>query len=193
MDFAKVLGYISAAIGKPLSADAVEVYFDCLGDLSLDALQAGAKRVVCEHKWATFPTVAELREAAVASSQGEITALSPGEAWHLAWLAAGRIDPEIPGSFERHTKELPPLVVKAVLTFGVPALCYGTEPVGVVRGQFMKIFEQLAAREHRAALLPSALKSEIERIGQRQTPVITGEIAEVAAGIGQMPPAPTKV
>ena len=56
---------------------------------------------------------------------------------------------------------MPPLVVEAMRAFGIPALCYGKEPVTVVRAQFAKIFEQLAARERRLRLMPPAMRSEI--------------------------------
>ena len=165
-EFAQVMAYIAAAIGKPLSAEATEVYFELLGDLPLEVLHVTAKRVVLEHKWATFPTVAELREAAAETMLGEIKGLSPAEAWAMAWKAAGRIDLETEGSLERACAGLPPLVVEAMRAFSLPALVYGKEPVGIVRAQFVRMFEQLQARAHRQALLPDGLKRQIAAIGQ---------------------------
>ncbi len=37
----------------------------------------------------------------------------------------------------------------------------GKKPLGVVRGQFMKIYEQLQARDRRLSLLPESLKKSI--------------------------------
>ncbi len=164
-EFAQVMAYIAAAVGKELNAEAAEVYYDLLGDLPLSVLQLAAKLVVLEHRWANFPTVAELRSAAAETMWGQVSALSPSEAWALAWQAVGRMDPEIPSTVEKAFASLPPLVVEAIRAFGLNALCYGDEPVGVVRGQFLRIFEQLQSRERRQALLPSAVQEQIRSIG----------------------------
>lgn len=179
-EFLGITTYIGLAINKPLNEDALEVYFDLLGDLDAQTLQLAAKRVLLEHRWASFPTVAELREAAAETVQGRTSALSTGEAWALAWAAIGRLDPEVEGSFDRATSHLPPLVLEAMKTFGVAALCYGDEPIGVIRAQFSKVFEQLAAREKRLALLPAAVKQVIE--SKRPAGVVKSLV-----GIGGMP------
>lgn len=168
-EFLKAVAYVTAACGKALAPASLEVYFDCLGDLPYDVMLTAAKRVVLEHKFATFPTVAEFREAAAETLRGRVKELSAAEAWEAAWAVVRNTDPEIEGSFARATRDTPPLVVEAIRAFGLQALCYGKEPVGVVRGQFLKIFEQLAARDRRAALLPAPVKLAIEeRAADRQ-------------------------
>ncbi len=178
-----VMAYIATAIGKPFPADAAEVYFDLLGDLPLNVLQVAAKRVVLEHKWATFPSVAELREAAAETMRGQVKELSPAEAWKIAWRAASNIDLEVDGQAGRVMAKLPELVVEAMTTFGLPALCYGKEPVGVIRGQFIKIYEQLQARDRRRALLPDGVKREIKAIGE-QRKALPPKVAAAIAKIG---------
>jgi len=179
LELAQVLAYIGAAIGKPPSADLAEVYMDLLGDIPIEALRLAAKKVVLEHKWATFPTVSELREAAaeVMRSDKEPT---PAEAWAIAWRGIGKIDPEVDGSIERGCKDLPPLVVEAMQVMGIHALCYGKEPVAVVRAQFMKVYEQLQTRNYRERLLPNALKKEMASLPStiRQLTSKIGEIEE---------------
>src|SRR5262249_5871634 len=118
-EFLAVIGYVAAGIGKALPAESLEVYFDCLGDLPLDVLKLAAKRVVLEHRWATFPTVAELRAAAAETMQGQVAELSPAEAWAIAWRVVGSTDPEVEGSFQRASKGVPPLVVEAIRAFGL--------------------------------------------------------------------------
>lgn len=162
VDFIKVMAALTAGTGKDLSADAKEVYFDCLNDLSVEVFGLAAKRVLMEHRWATFPSIAELREAAAETQRGTVKELSSGEAWALAWRAVGGIDPEVSGSYARGVSGLPPLVVEAMDAYGINPLCYGKEPVGVIRGQFIKIYDQLAAREKRRALLPASLTAQIE-------------------------------
>lgn len=163
-EFAEIIGYITAGCGKPLSVDAQVVYFDLLGDLPAELLQLAARRVLAEHKYATFPSVAELRQAAVESSRGEVKELSGAEAWAMASWIAANTDPELDGSFERSCKraKASPLVVEAVRSMGLLDLCYGKEPVGVIRGQFLKVFDQLQGRDRRAALLPPTVLDQIE-------------------------------
>jgi len=139
-----------------------------------------------EHKWATFPSIAELREAAAETQRGTVKELSPAEAWAIAWRIAANTDPEIDGSFARASKDAPPLVLEAIRAFGLLDLCYGKEPVGVIRGQFLRVFEQLAARERRRALLPAALTQAIEQ-RDKSDQVAEGarrNIAELASGVG---------
>src|SRR5947208_631618 len=78
---------------------------------------------------------------------------------------AGRIDPEIEGSTQRALASVPPLVAEAMRAFGIPALCCGKEKTTVVRAQFVAIYDQLAGREKRRALMPPALLRAIEGIG----------------------------
>jgi hypothetical protein len=161
-DFLPIMAYIEKATERPLDKERAKIYFDLLGDLPAPVLQAAAQRVVLEHPWATFPSIAELRAAAADVQRGQVAVLSGAEAWELAWKAAGRIDLDIPGSLEAATKDLPALVIETMRAFSVPALICGKEPVGVVRGQFIKMYDQLAARDQRRALLPARLQQQIE-------------------------------
>lgn len=162
LEFLKVMAALTAGSGRDLAADAKEVYFDCLGDLTVDVFALAAKRVLMEHKWATFPSIAELRQAAAETVRGTVKELGSGEAWAMAWRAVGQIDPEVAGSYARAVKELPAIVVEAMENYGINPLCYGKEPVGVIRAQFTKIFDQLADRDRRKALMPANLTKQIE-------------------------------
>lgn len=179
-EFGQVMAYLGVGIGKPLDEDSLKVYFDCLGDLPYDVLLTAAKRVLLEHKYATFPSIAELREAAAVTAQGRVTAISSSEAWDMASRLACDVDPEIEGQFERKSKGCPPVVIEAIRQFGLRQLCFGTEPVSVQRGQFMKTFEQVAEAEKRAALMPPAMKESIE---SRNRPM-PAPVAKAIAGIG---------
>lgn len=188
-EFGAIMAYISTAIGKPLGeteeeADRrLEVYFDLLGDLEYQQFKMAAKKVCLEHKWATFPSAAELREAAAIVARGRVVDMPPAEAWELAWKAVARIDLEIDGSVDRACADLPPAVFQAMKAFGLPSLCYGKEPVSIVRAQFLKVYEQLLQRDQKAALLPPALKKQIE---DQSTPPIAGSVASLAGKIGRM-------
>jgi hypothetical protein len=180
--FAGVMAYLATAIQKPVGKETIDVYYDLLGDLPVEVLQAAAKRVVLEHKWATFPSVAELREAASETMRGQVKDVSPAEAWEMAWAVACRHDPNQSGEYVSNGKKfpsqwaaitagMPQIVLDAINAFGPRALIYGQEPIGVLRGQFLKTFEQIAARHKRQALLPQSLRKEIEGRGKLPAPV----------------------
>lgn len=184
LEFVEVMGRIAVAIQKPLmSGMTLEVYFDLLNDLPIDALRAGAKRVLLEHQWSTFPTVAELRKASVESSCGTVAAMTAGEAWGLASKAVARIDMEIPHTVAKAMAGLPPLVVRAMQAYGLASLVHGKEPLGVVRAQFERIFSGLAEAEAKRALLPQSLVQAIEQQGRREP--LAGPVAAAVQAIGK--------
>jgi hypothetical protein len=178
IEFGKVLGYIALGIGKPIAetedaaAGRMEVYYDALGDIPLDVLRAAAKLVIMEHKWATYPSAAEIREAC-----RSIVADDPGvdEAAKHAFRIASKLDPDIQGPYmvdgrlyvsqwDYLTKDTPKRIVEAMRSFGVSRLTDPKEIVGVVRAQFCKLYEQIVQRDQRERLLPQDLKDEITRI-----------------------------
>ena len=103
------------------------------------------------------------------TQRGEIKQLSGAEAWELAWTAVANIDPEIETSIVKSLQPLPALVVESIKCMGLLPMCYGKEPVAVIRGQFLKVFEQLAARESRTGLLPASTKEAIAEIAGTQS------------------------
>jgi hypothetical protein len=169
-EFAEFMAYLAVAVGKPIaptpteSRAAMEVYWDLLQDLPADVLKVAVKRVVIEHPWKSFPSVAEIRQAAAETVRGK-DALVAAEAWKLAWRAVGRMDPEVTGSVDRALETLPRPVADAVKALGVHSLCYGKEPVAVIRAQFLKAFEGLTQRDRRLALLPPSVREAAAQIG----------------------------
>ncbi len=83
-EFAQVCAYITAGTGKALSADSLQVYFDLLGDLPADSFLTAARRVLLEHRWPNFPSIADLGVAAAETMPGRVSVLASGEAWELA-------------------------------------------------------------------------------------------------------------
>lgn len=183
-EFASEMTWLSVAIGKPIAASELETgprleaYFELLGDLPFDVFRIATRRVAVAHPWATFPSIAELRQAAADTLQGNVRAMPGGEAWQLAWRAAARIDPEVEGSTTRACKDLPPLVVEAMKSFGIVALC-NADP-NFARPQFIKIFEALTERENRHALLPARVKKAIVHQANELPAPVKAVIATVA-------------
>lgn len=190
--FAEVMAYLEAATDKPLSADRAAIYFDLLNDLPVDVLRTAAKRVLLQPQWGRFPDVLELRQAAADTIQAQVAEMTPERAWGLAWAAAGKLSFDCPpGQYWANGKRwpsqvayvmstVPPLVARAMSNFGLAALAHGREPIGVVRGQFLKCFQQIIEERKRLALMPPALVREIEQQNQKALP------APVAKVIGQI-------
>lgn len=183
LEFGVTINQIRAAIGKELPADALEVYFDCLGDLDNGVFKLAAKRVLMEHRWATFPSIAELREAAALTVRGEVSGLPAAKAWELAWGAVKCIDLDIDGSVQRAMRDLHPLVADTMRAMGIASLVGGDDPVPVVRAQFIAAYEQLAARAKREALLPADTRKAIEEAGNRRE--IAAPVRLAIDGIGK--------
>lgn len=182
VEFAKVMAYIAAASQKPVSPETVEVYFDLLGDLDAEVLRSAAKEVVLNHEYATFPTVAALRKAAIEIQSGKSARLTPQTAWAMAWRAAGQIDPDIRGEFvvfdvngERVTypsqteyvlNGLPESVVATMKMFGIGRLIANNEPLGVIQKQFCETYTGMLAVAKREAMLPQKLREQMAEIGK---------------------------
>lgn len=171
--FLQVDAYLTCATNKVLTREAKEVYYDLLGDLDADVFRLAAKQVALSHVWATYPSAAELRQAAATITQGCVKRLSAAEAWKIAWDAASEIDLDMHGEHVGRDGKtyptqaasvlarVPKLVLEAMQTYGLPSLCV-TSDVGIARAQFMRIWDQLAERDAAKALLPPDLVKAIE-------------------------------
>lgn len=181
IEFAEIIAEIVVAIQKPLPKESAHVYFKYLADLDVETFRCAAATVILEHKWNTFPTVAELREAAVNARSGSAANMPASVAWAMAWRAAGQIDPDFCGEFvvfkngERVTYPsqtdyvldgLPASVVVTMKTFGIGRLIAADEPIGVLQAQFCQTYTGLLTVAKREALLPEKLRHDIDRIGK---------------------------
>ena len=169
-EFEKVINFLTVGIGKPIGGsgeakERMQVYYDLLGDLPAEVLAIAAKRVLYEHVWNTFPSVAELAQAALKVLMAND--LTSAEAWQLAWTAACRIDPEIQGPYivngkrfanqaEAEMSKLPPMVKESMLRFGVTALIDANP--NFVRTSFMKVYEGMVEQRKNHAIADGAKK-----------------------------------
>lgn len=69
-EFGKCMAALTAAIGKPMPKEQAGVYFEMLQDLTVEQLQLGVKRAICEHEFNTVPSVATLRRLAFEQDSG---------------------------------------------------------------------------------------------------------------------------
>ena len=73
--FSDCMSLLFVGIGKPVERQTVNVYFELLGHHDADKFRAGCKKVLLSHRWATFPSIAELNDAAFDEHESNETIL----------------------------------------------------------------------------------------------------------------------
>lgn len=201
-EFLGCMSILSAGIGKPIADGEgkagesarkarLDVYYDLLGDLHHEALKVAVRRVLVDHKWNTFPSIAELRAAAVEDVKSQLP--SPGEAWKLAQKFASAYDPEQSGPFRARPKAggemrlyesrsewllegYPEVVVEAMRQYGFSLLANTGAKYAMTR--FFEVYEEISSKETRKVLMPASTQRPAI---QNKTPV------KAIGSIGQMP------
>lgn len=175
-EFTAITAYLAAAVGKPMPAEQIEVYFSLLGDLSAQVLWAAAKQAILENQYPTIPPVGVLRKLATEAMNGAEITRTADEAWGLVVDAIRMYGWPNP---EAGKASLPPLVRKAVECFHWQDLCDASNPE-VVRAQFRKAYEAIAEREKRQALQPIALKDSLAAIANKRTDQVQTYVQAIA-------------
>jgi hypothetical protein len=129
-----------------------------LSDMPYQVAENALIRVLATTKY--FPTVAEIREAAVVNSQPQI--ITAAEAYQLVLKAI-----HCYGSYREQEalESLDPLTRKVTEAIGWRSLCLSEEP-DVIRGQWRKAYEGLEKRVTTEAKMPQALKQLTCEIGR---------------------------
>lgn len=158
-------------------------WYEMLGDLDYQLALNALKKVLATAKF--FPSVAEVREAAVSLVPSEIP---DAEAAWAEFVRARRLhnymrppecmkmadDPEHPGgimSFHEPWDFSHPVIGQTVKAmWGSWPGAFGTpqdETLGVDRAQFVKIYNTLTKRDREAALLPPAVQEFAKLAGEK--------------------------
>jgi hypothetical protein len=170
-EFAPVVAYLSAAVGKVMPTDQAEVYFDLLQDLPAPLVARAVKRAVAESRYPTVPPVGTIRAVAAELAGG--SAPTWPEAWAAVCLAARR--------YGLHRREqaldsLSPAVARAALAIGWQALCdAGPGDLDTLRAQFRDAYNALGARDEREQRLPGPLRAARLTEGIGMLPAPEGE------------------
>lgn len=127
----------------------LDLWFDLLGDLPARVVMAAVKAHYATSEYPTLPAIGKIRKEAVALMRPAVP--TAAEAW-------GEVESEIRrvgwyGAPDRLT----PVAARVVRAIGWRRICESDEP-GVERGQFLRMYEQMAQREERDAVLPEGLR-----------------------------------
>lgn len=162
-EVAKLLAVLAAAYPRlNVSEMTVKVWHEMLGDISYEAAGVAAKKLMLTN---TFPpSIAELREAATAITSPQV---APGV---IAWGEIKRAIQKY-GYYRENEGlgSLSPATRKAVECIGWKEFCMSDDPEGVIRGQFIKLYEQVATQERESRLMPDELKGAISALASRMS------------------------
>lgn len=133
----------------------IDIYHRTLYDIDAHLLEAAVMQHITNSKW--FPTVAELREAAL--SIVHFSDFSAEEAWLEVKQAIRNIGYYGVPQFSAVR------IKQTVAAFGWRELCgYDIEQEGIIRAHFMRIYNALQGRERaRDSMLPEILE-RIDRV-----------------------------
>ena len=171
IETAKLLAVLAAAFPRFEVDDLkVQVWHEMLGDLDYSLASLAIKKLILENTFA--PAIAEVRKAVMEILNPD--GMTAAEGW-------GEVERAIRlYGYCRETEALEsmsPRVAKVVKYIGWQNICLNEEP-GVVRGQFLKMYAQVAEREQKELLLPAGLRNEIQRLASRM------ELKVIAGGGG---------
>ena len=160
----KIMGLLAAAYpsAKAITEAQVEIWHECLQDLEPQEALTAIRAHIMGSQF--FPTVHEIREQI---AQIRVPQLESGEAWGTVQKAIKHYgyyrELEAYGLMDDRTKE-------AVKAIGWQQICHTEQSsLGTLRAQFFKIYEGLAKRDHRQALLPEPLRNEIKQLTNKMS------------------------
>ena len=146
--------YLTVYPSCKLEASGLMLYARALQDVPLDELDAAMVRLMRTSKF--FPTVAEILDAVKTTREvisGEDKG-GAGAAWHEAMELVRHVGPYRPWAYSS------PAVERAVKHFGKMELCeLETDAVNTARAQFMRIYNEEAARAKERADVKAALNA----------------------------------
>ncbi len=157
IETAKLLAVLAAAFPRFEVDDLkVQVWHEMLGDLDYSLASLAIKKLILENTFA--PAIAEVRKAVMEILNPD--GMTAAEGWGEVERAI-----RIYGYYREAEalESMSPRVAKVVKFIGWQNICLNEEP-GVVRGQFLKMYQQVQERDHREMLLPADLRQEIQRL-----------------------------
>lgn len=159
-EVAKLLVVLAASYPKFEVDDLkVQVWYEMLGDLDYDVANIAIKKIIMLN---TFPpAIAEVRKAAIEISSPR--GLTAAEAW-------GEVIRAIRDYGYYREKEamasMSPITAQVVRYLGWREICLSEEPE-ILRAHFLKMYDQVAAREQKKQLLSPTMQTEIKKIAKK--------------------------
>jgi hypothetical protein len=159
-EVAKLLVVLAASYPKFEVDDVkVQVWHEMLGDLDYAVASMAVKKIIMQN---TFPpAIAEVRKAAIEISSPR--GLTAAEAW-------GEVIRAIRDYGYYREKEamtsMSPITAQVVRYLGWREICLSEEPE-ILRAHFLKMYDQVAAREQEKQLLSPTMQTEIKKLAKK--------------------------
>ena len=159
-EVAKLLAVLAASYPKFEVDDLkVQVWYEMLGDLDYAVASMAVKKIIMQN---TFPpAIAEVRKAAAELTNPEN--LTSSEAWGEVTRAIRNYGYYREGEA---LASMSPTTAQVVRYMGWREICM-SEDIGVIRGQFLRMYEQIATREQEKQLLSPTMQAEIKKIAKK--------------------------
>ncbi len=159
-EVAKLLVVLAASYPKFEVDDLkVQVWYEMLGDLDYDVANIAIKKIIMLN---TFPpAIAEVRKAAIEISSPR--GLTAAEAWGEAIRAIRDY-----GYYREKEAmaSMSPITAQVVRYLGWREICLSEEPE-ILRAHFLKMYDQVAAREQEKQLLSPTMQTEIKKLAKK--------------------------
>jgi len=159
-EIAKLLAVLAAAYPKFEVNDVkVHVWHEMLGDLDYAVANIAIKKLIIQN---TFPpSIAEVRKAVTELMNPE--QVTSSEAWGEVTRAIRNY-----GYYreEEALASMSPITAQLVRYMGWREICM-SEDIGVIRGQFLRMYEQIATREQEKQLLSQTMQTEIKKLAKK--------------------------
>lgn len=133
------------------------VWHEMLGDLDYAVASMAIKKIIMQNTFA--PAIAEVRKAAMEIVNPE--QVTGSEAWGEVTRAIRNY------GYYREAEALAsmsPTTARVVRHMGWRDICVSEEPTGVLRGQFLRMYGQVADREQEQQLLPAGMREQISKL-----------------------------
>ncbi len=147
----------------------VELWAEMLADIPFSVVELAVKKLVLESPYP--PTIADVRKRAVEIMTPPEDRIDAAEAWGEVIRAM-----RFYGYYQEKEalESMSPRVARVVKYMGWQEICLSDQP-GVARGQFLKMYQQVAEREQKERLLPDVMRKEMQRIADgMNVKLITG-------------------
>jgi hypothetical protein len=159
-EVAKLLVVLAASYPKFEVDDVkVQVWYEMLGDLDYAVASMAVKKIIMQN---TFPpAIAEVRKAVTELMNPE--QVTSSEAWGEVTRAIRNYGYYREGEA---LASMSPITAQLVRYMGWREICM-SEDIGVIRGQFLRMYEQIATREQEKQLLSPTMQTEIKKLAKK--------------------------
>lgn len=138
----------------------IELWTEMLADVPFEVAQIATKKLILESAFP--PTISDVRKQIADITADPNDKIDSSTAWGEVMKAIRIYGYPRP---KEALESMSPRTRKTVESMGWQEICQA-DKAGVVRGQFLKMYDTYTQREKQDALLPQSMKTMINQIGQ---------------------------